>query len=47
MGGLLKKLFGFGNSQQKVVQTTPTSASSQGEKQEGFFSLEQQQLLVA
>lgn len=47
MGGLLKKLFGFGNPLQKVVQTAPTSASSQGEKQEGFFSLEQQQLLVA
>lgn len=47
MGGLLKKLFGFGNSQQKVVQTAPTSASDQGEEQEGFFSLEQQQLLVA
>ncbi len=47
MGGLLKKLFGFGNSQQKAVQTTPTSASSQGEKQEGFFSREHQQLLVA
>lgn len=47
MGGLLKKLFGFGNSQQKTVQAAPTSASSQGEKQEGFFSLEQQQLLVA
>ena len=46
MGGL-KKLFGFGNPLQKVVQTAPTSASSQGEKQEGFFSLEQQQLLVA
>ncbi len=47
MGGLLKKLFGFGNSQQKAVQTAPTSASSQGEKQEGFFSLEHQQLLMA
>ena len=47
MGGLLKKLFGFGNPLQKVVQTAPTSASSQGEKQEGFFTQKQQQLLVA
>ena len=47
MGGLLKKLFGFGKSQQKAVQAAPASASGQGEKQEGFFSLEQQQLVMA
>ncbi|MBO5730680.1 MAG: DUF1963 domain-containing protein [Treponema sp.] len=47
MGGLLKKLFGFGNSQQKAVQAAPTSVPNQDEEQEGFFSLEQQQLLVA
>ena len=47
MSGLLKKLFGFGKSQQKAVQAAPTSASGQGEKQEGFFTQKQQQLLVA
>ena len=39
MGGLLKKLFGFGNSQQKVVQAAPTTKpiSSKDKEQERFL----------
>lgn len=51
MGGLLKKLFGFGNSQQQANEgaatTASSSASNKTKEQEGFFTLEHQQLLVA
>ena len=51
MSGLLKKLFGFGKSQQQANEgaatTAPSSASNKTKEQEGFFTLEQQQLLVA
>ena len=51
MSGLLKKLFGFGKSQQQANEgaatTAPSSASNKTKEQEGFFSREQQQLLMA
>ncbi len=51
MTGLIKKLFGFGKLQPESVQAAPStvssSASNKTEEQDGFFSPEQQQLLVA
>ena len=51
MSGLLKKLFGFGKSQQQANEgaatTAPSSASNKTKEQEGFFTLEQQQLVMA
>ena len=39
MKGLIQKLLGFGNSQQKAVQTTPTTKpiSSKDKEQERFL----------
>lgn len=55
MTGLIKKLFGFGKLQPESVQaalatapsTASSSASNKSEEQDGFFTLEQQRLLVA
>ncbi len=51
MSGLLKKLFGLDKSQQQANEgaatTAPSSASNKTKEQEGFFTLEQQQFLVA